>query len=145
MESHTLIRLNGFLLPPSLMTQTNWIHQMCSRPTWWLTLRCVMIVLYLSTWRFWILFSFLWLKVQDCLLWFLMKLNQLWNRKKNKNARAVWHVLVVSLARKVKARKMVAQAKLWISLHNCSYKTRFMDTHSLYYQPVLPHQYYYSD
>lgn len=33
-DSHTLIKLTGFLLPQSLMTQTNWIHQMCSHQTW---------------------------------------------------------------------------------------------------------------
>lgn len=92
-DSHTLIRLTGFLLPQSLMTQTNWIHQMCSHQTWWLSLRCVMIVFIDEGLN---AFAFLWLKVQDCPSWFFFQLNQLRNRKKRKKRLSgmfLWSVL----------------------------------------------------
>lgn len=123
------------------MTQTNWIHQMWSHQTWWLTLPCVMIVfINLEVLN---AFAFLWLNVQDCPVVIVMQLNQLWDRKKRKKkkkANAVWHVHVVSLARKA-YQELVAQTKLWFSLCNCSSWQDLMDSHTLYYQ----HQYYYSD
>lgn len=67
MASHTFIILNVFLLPQSLMTHVNWIHQMRCHLLWMTNAKAVSLYCFISV-RILKAFTFLIVKLQARLL-----------------------------------------------------------------------------